>query len=54
MPATGSDFGVNETSLFYATEGTVLQFSIWATNISTTLNLGDTNGGASVKIIPFC
>ena len=54
MPATGSDFGVNETSLFYATAGTVLQFSRWATDISTTLNLGDTNGGASVKIIPFC
>jgi hypothetical protein len=54
MPNTGSDFGVNETSLFYATAGTVLGFSRWATDISTTLNLGDTNGSASVKIIPFC
>lgn len=54
MPSTGSDFGITTSTSFYAVAGTVLQFTRWATDISTTLKLGDTNGGASVVIIPLC
>jgi len=54
MPSTGADFGINTSTSFYAVAGTVLNFSRWVTNISTTLKLGDVNGGASVVIIPLC
>ena len=54
MATTGVDFGIKATDSFYAVAGTVLTFTRWATDISTTLKLGDSNGGASVVIIPLC
>ena len=54
MASTASDFGMETSTTFYAVANTVLTFSRWATDISGTLKLGDTNGGASVVIVPLC
>jgi len=54
MPSSGSDYGLKSTFLVSLNAGQTYNLSWFVVNISTTLNLGETNGGPAINFVPLC
>jgi len=54
MPNTGSDYGLKSLFLVTLNAGQTYNLSWWVNNTSTTLALGETNGGPLVNFVPLC
>jgi hypothetical protein len=54
MPSSGADYGIETSFTVNLTAGVTYTLYWFAVPTSGTLNLGEANGGVSIKIIPLC